>query len=314
MFESFVCCCGFVLLFMFTALVAIFYQLVLRYWSYFTDQNVKFVRGIPLLGTAYKSILGIEPVAISYRRCYERFPTEKFIGIYSFCGRPSHLIRDADLVKQILVTDADYFVNHVCKFGNPNTLFGIEDATWRCAVSPALSGSGLRKMHALMVNTSVKFVKTLKETDKTTKLFDSRDLFMRFANDLVASAIFGKELNSIRNDNNEIFKAAYALSDSQYIDGVKFLTGLNCPSFIKFLDVVFQMTGKNHHNILRLIANEAIESGKQANSNRNDLINLLIKANEGQLHNDEHDDNVNIGFAATEDFASTKCTTQEQRK
>lgn len=38
----------------------VFYLLVLKYWTFFSDRGVRFVRGLPLLGSNYNVTLGRE--------------------------------------------------------------------------------------------------------------------------------------------------------------------------------------------------------------------------------------------------------------
>ncbi|XP_055304966.1 probable cytochrome P450 9f2 [Sitodiplosis mosellana] len=293
------------LLFLFTSLFGLVYQFVLRSWYYFSDRNVKFVRGVPLLGSTYKSVIGLEPAAISYRRLYDRFPEQKFIGIYDLGGRPSYLLRDPDLIKQLMITDFDHFVNHRFTFGNENdlfthTLFGMRNSKWRqmrCTVSPAFTGTRMRMMHELMVKSSEQFIATLKETDKIAKIFDSRDLFTRYANDIIATTAFGIEINSMRDLDNDFFKASYSMSEFRFIDGLKFLASLSCPSLVQLLDI--RVTGEDNADFLRKIVKENIEKRKKDNIVRNDMIDLLIKARNGQLEHADGDDKTDVGFATT---------------
>lgn len=272
---------GFCLFLVFTALIAVFYQFVLRYWFYFSDRNVKFIRGAPLLGSAYKSIIGIEPVAVSYRRCYDRFPTEKFCGTYKFGGRPSYLIRSADLVKQILVSDSDYFDNKsdLCAY------------TFK---TPAFLG--VHTMYPLIVKSSNEFIQAIMETNKIAKMFDSYDLFMRYANDITAMATFGLELNSVRETDNDLLKASRLLSEFQYVESLKFLISSSNPSISKFL--------KNNDTtcteILREVAKNTREAGKNPDSVVNNLLNLFKKARSNDMNFDESVDKINVGFAATQ--------------
>lgn len=289
MFEAISSMGGFGLFLIFTGLIAIAYQLILRYWFYFSDRNVKFLRGVPLLGTGYKSILGIEPIAISHRRCYELYSTENFCGTYKFGGRPSYLIRSPDLIKQIFVSDADHFDNEsdLCAhfFETPATQFG----------------NGMQSMHPLMVKCSEKFVETIKETTKITKMFNSYDLFTRYANDVNAEAIFGIELNSllVAADDNEVLKASRILSGFQYIDSLKFLLNSSIPLLSKVLNV--QEKDAKSADSLREIVESAINARENVDSVANDMFGLLNKVKNNELKFDKSTDNINIGFAAIQE-------------
>lgn len=280
MFEAISSISGFCLFLVFTGFIAVAYQLVLRYWFYFSDRNVRFLRGAPLLGTNYKSILGIEPIAVSYRRCYERFASENFCGTYKFGGRPSYLIRNPDLIKQILVSDADHFDNEsdLCAhfFETPAALFG----------------NGMQAMHPLMVKHSEKFVETIKANTKIAKMFDSYDLFTRYANDVNAEAIFGVELNSLSVTDNQALKASRTLSEFQYIDSLKFLLSSSVPS----MSNVFNVKEKDANLI-----NGLREIVKNVDSAGHDMFSLLKKVKNNEVKFDKSTDNINIGFAAVQE-------------
>lgn len=295
----------------FIGLVVLFcllYQFVLRTWQYFAIRKVKFVRGLPFVGSTYRSILGLESAAISYQRCYERYPNEKFIGIYDIGGKPSYLIRDPNLIKQLTTTDFDHFVNHKFTFNNENdlfahTLFGMRDERWRqmrSTMSPAFTANKMRLMHNLMVQCSEQFIDAIKDTDKTTKVFDARDLFSRYANDIIATTAFGIEINSVRDPDSDFLKFGRSLAETRFIDGLKFLASLSFPSLIRTLDI--RVTRDTNAKFLRNIVKQNVNDRREHATIRNDMIDLLIKAQDGQLHDDtDANDNVkSLGFAATE--------------
>lgn len=166
-------------------LISVFYLYVIRTWSYFIKRNVKFIRGIPLFGSAYRAIVGLEAPAISYQRCYDEYPAERFIGIYDIGGRPIYLLRDPKLIAQIQTTHTDNFTpqnNGICH-GNE---------------------TDVKRLHGIVDKCTERFVEAIKETDRNAKLFDARDLFTRYANDVIAATAFGIELNSMRTPSCEM--------------------------------------------------------------------------------------------------------------
>lgn len=305
MFESFCCHCGMLLLVLLTALIAFVYQFIVRSWSYFNERNVKCVRGFPLLGSAFKSVVRVEPAAVSYRRLYDQFPKEKCIGIYEFGGNPSYLIRDPDLIKQIMITDFDHFVNN-CKFTYESendlimyTLFGLQGSKWnqsRQALFTAFSADKLQSMHTLMVRTSKEFIKSIKDADKTAKIFNSRTLFSRYTNDIIASTVFGIDVNSMRNKNNDLFVAINALSGFSHINELKYLASLSFPSLVNLFNCCNRKEEKNSEHIIKIVK-ETIEERKKSDIARNDVIEFLIRARDGQVQNSNEKDNMNLGYA-----------------
>lgn len=295
---------GMLSLFAFIAIFGLFYHFVLRTWFYFRDRKVKFVRGLPLLGSAYRSFLGLEPAAISYRRYYRRFPHEKMIGLYDLGGKPLYLIRDPKLIKRVTTTDFDHFVNPKLSNGNDNdlfahTLFGMRDQKWRemrATMSPAFGNKQIASIHNLMVHCGQQFVESLKENDKTAKMFDTRDLFSRYANDIIATTAFGVELNSLKEPDNDFFRVGNSLGEFRCTDGLKLLANLSMPTLFKSLDV--RVIRDKNAQFMRSIVKQNITERSSQNTKRNDMIDLLMKARDGklQIEGDEEKSNSAEGF------------------
>lgn len=122
---------------------------VIRNYSFFTERNVKFVRGIPVLGSLWRSIVGLEHFTHTFERLYRRFPNERIVGYYDIGDVPKYMIRDVELIKQIAIKDFDHFVNHnffvdenVDSFGR--SLFVMRNQRWRdmrSKLSPAFTGT-----------------------------------------------------------------------------------------------------------------------------------------------------------------------------
>lgn len=95
-----------------TILLSFVYHFVLKYWSFFSDRNVKFMRGVPFLGTTFKMLLGFEALNDAFERIYNTYPDESVIGMFELGGGPVYMIKDPKMVKKIAVKDFDHFVNH----------------------------------------------------------------------------------------------------------------------------------------------------------------------------------------------------------
>lgn len=105
-----------------TILFSMIYHCVIKYWSFFSNRNMKFVRGMPFFGTTYKILLGFAAVHDEFERIYSRWGDESVIGIYELGGSPVYMIRDPELIKQIAIKDFDCFINrrfHISTELNP---------------------------------------------------------------------------------------------------------------------------------------------------------------------------------------------------
>lgn len=293
-----------------TIVFAAVYHYVFRSWSFFSDRNVKFVRGWPLLGSTYRAVLGLEPGAISYQRCYEAFPNEKFIGIYEVFGEPTYLIRDPDLVKKMAITDFDHFVNHKAVFEKDvdpmvdRSLFFIHGERWRqmrATMSPNFTGSRMRAMHELILRYTNDFVATLKDlNDKNaSQVYNTKALISKYANDIIATTAFGVEVNTLKDPENEFYKAGLDITNFSLLASLKFMGCLQFPKLMKALNI--RLISDKSTNFMRHVVTENIEQRKKHQIVRNDFIDLMMKAKDGNQSNANDADDINIGFSTVEE-------------
>lgn len=293
----------------FTLLFSVVYFYVLRKWSYFSDRNVKFVRGWPIIGSTYRAILGRESGSRAYQRCYEAFPNERFIGIYEVFGSPAYLIRDPDMVKQMAISDFDHFVNHNATFEKgidpliDRFLFFAHDEQWRqlrATMSPNFTGSRMRAMHELIVRYTEDFVTTLKDihNDDASHEYDAKKLIAKYSNDIIATTTFGVEVNTLKDPENDFYKVGQDLTNFGFLKSLKLIAALKLPSLMRALNV--RLMSDKSANFLRHIVNVNIEQRKKNNIVRNDFIDLMLKAkDENEATKDQTDDD--MGFAVVDE-------------
>lgn len=189
-----------------TILLRCIYTLIVKNWNYFSDRNIVFERGIPVIGTVFGSsisvVSGRKSMPESVRDIYKKHSDRRFIGIYDMGSKPAYMINDPDLVNKICIKDFDYFVNHFFQLDKElDPLFGrilmsMSNQEWRDmrgTMSPLFTGSKMRQMLALMMectndfNTSVR--NEIASMSKTNALeFDMMDLMMRATNDIIGES------------------------------------------------------------------------------------------------------------------------------
>lgn len=294
-----------------TVLLAILYQTGYRYRSYFSDQGVSYLPGVPLFGSQTRFLLGLENFYDSYLRYYNAFPGKRFFGMFEVTGSPVYVIRDPELMKQIAIKDFDHFVNHrtfVSQDLDPllgRSLFVMRDDKWRemrSTLSPAFTGSKMRLMLGLINEVGEQFVKHIKDDAPDGKEYELRDLFTRFAGDSIATAAFGLQINSLADRDNKFYKTGLEVTSFEGVQGLKFLFFQSIPRLMKWLRVRF-FTPENTE-FFRDLVHGNIKYREEHSVVRHDMINLMMQAKKGQLTHaadpttaDEKD----IGFATVEE-------------
>lgn len=303
-----------------TIFFIIIYHTIIRTWNFFTKQNVKFVRGLPIIGSHWKAFVGIETVAASFQNLYEKFPNDRIIGFYELFGKPAYLVRDIDLVKSVAIKDFEHFANHSFVINEKTDplmskgMFTMEGQKWRemrSTISPAFTGSKMRLMFSLLDDVSQKFVNNLKkQIGKTafTKL-EVKSIYERLASDTIASCAFGVETNSMENQNNEFFDAGQYVSKKI---GLRLFLFNLCPNVMNFFRV--RVFDDKQVSFFRNVTKGNMDYRMKHNVKRNDMIDLLIEAQKGTLKHTDDDKNLSdAGFATAEESSIGKVQSTKTR-
>lgn len=169
-----------------------------------------------------------------------------------------------------------------------NSLIMLEGDKWRnmrSTLSPAFTGNKMRQMFQLIVECSERTVDVLRSEAAASDgpwVPELRELFSYFANDVIATAAFGVEVNSVQDKQNEFYKLGKKSLD---IFSVKFMfrsiwaairqnisPNLKARAFpsdvVEFFDTLVHGT---------------IAARQKDNIFRPDMIQLLMAASEGTL-------------------------------
>ncbi|XP_055529196.1 cytochrome P450 9e2-like [Wyeomyia smithii] len=244
---------------------------------------------------------------------YNQFRGVKVFGMFDL-NEPVFVLRDPALIKQVGVKDFDHFTDRVPVFGNtdhdhPNliigkSLFTLTGQKWksmRSTLSPAFTGSKMRQMFNLVVecseNTAQHFLK--RAQSGTTLEYEMRDVFSRFANDVIASCAFGIQVDSLQNKNNDFYLNGKKMVDFNRISvlfrfiGYRLMPGVMARLGIDAID-------EEQNRYFSSLILSAIREREAKGIVRQDMINLLIQAKKGILKHQQEKEQ-HEGFAAVEE-------------
>lgn len=286
------------------------YQTCIKNWSFFSRNGVPFVRGLPVLGSMWTMFCYRDSMASCFHHMYQRFPNDRFFGMYELFGQPTYVIRDPELAKKITVKDFDHFVNHRTQVSTDcDPLLGrsmvvARDEHWRklrSIISPAFTGSKMRLMLSLVGETAQRFVKQL-ESDLAgrRRVINVLDVARHYSSDTIASAAFGLDVNSLANPDCEFFKMGIDVSDFSGLQSLKFLGYTSFPSLMKLFKIGF--FNEKQIKYFRDLTHDTIVNREKLGIVRHDMINLLIEAKKGKLFHKLDDENdADIGFATVQE-------------
>lgn len=281
-----------VVLLLSSILLVLFYQLIWRHWNYFNVRNVRFYRGVPILGSLYKMLIGKEAFATVLLQLYRRFPDQRFFGLYELM-HPVYVIRDPELIKQITVQDFEHFVNHQGNFDDEidsllaRTLFFSRNQYWkemRAILSPAFTGNRMRLMHGLAHDCSAQFLRSLKAdaaTNPAGRVYECKDLFTRYTCNAIATCAFGLNVDAIANRDDDFYLAGKKVTSFDGWQGIKFLLFDTMPTLLKTLRVKF--FDPKLMEYFRSVVISTVKYRDENSVSRPDMIHLLMQARKGTL-------------------------------
>lgn len=196
-------------------------------------------------------------------------------------------------------------------------MFILRDQKWRdtrSTLSPAFTGIKMRLMLDLVTECADEFCTFLKtEIRNDPVVYDSKDLFLRFASDTIATSAFGLTVNSLKDRDNDFYKTGLALTNFEGINALKFFGYMSIPKIMKFFKMKF-ITDKDS-DYLRKMVHSNMTYREKNNMIRPDMINLLMEAKKGVLqHNEVKEIDDDVGFATVHESDVGKSSRKLQSK
>jgi cytochrome P450 family 6 len=101
------------------------YLYLIRNFNFWKKLGVPYPKPLPLLGSLKECVLLKVTIAQHLKNLYDEYSDKPYVGIFSF-DQPSLLVRDLELVKNILVKDSNIFTDRIANIDkNLDPMFGM---------------------------------------------------------------------------------------------------------------------------------------------------------------------------------------------
>ncbi|XP_055619256.1 cytochrome P450 9e2-like [Toxorhynchites rutilus septentrionalis] len=294
-------------------LTLVYYQLT-KNKNYFRNKPIPTLPSKLLFGSTGPLMLRQISFAGFIESIYNVFPCAKIIGMFDIVT-PVFVVRDPELIKRVMVRDFDHFADQVPVFGSneydhPNLLVArslsfLDCQRWksmRATVSPAFTGSKMRQMYELIVECSENAVQHYLEETRARgpQVYEMKNIFTRYASDVIASCTFGIQTNSSKDPETELYVMGKDMMNFKKISAVLKLIGFRvCPWLMARLGIDIFAERYNSHFKSLIFATIKEREGK--GFFRRDLIQLLLQAKNGQLKACPQEKEQNEGFATAQE-------------
>ncbi|XP_055619252.1 cytochrome P450 9e2-like [Toxorhynchites rutilus septentrionalis] len=296
------------------AIVLYLYHRLTRNNDYFLSKPIPSLAVKPIFGSVGPLMLRKVSFAEFIQSIYDKFPNAKIFGMFELTT-PVFVLRDPDLIKQLTVKDFDHFVDHVPSFGSsdydhPNlvvakSLFTLTGQKWknmRATLSPAFTGSKMRQMFELIVECSENTARNFEEEARAkgcAQEYEMKDVFGRFASDVIATCAFGIKVDAIKDPKTEFYVTGKKMMNFNRFSIMLRMIGYRMfPALMARLGI--DLIDAEHNKYFTSLILSAIKDREDRGVVRPDMINLLIQAKKGQLkHHQEKEQNE--GFATVQE-------------
>ncbi|XP_013141588.1 PREDICTED: cytochrome P450 6B2-like [Papilio polytes] len=248
-----------------------------RYWE---KRGIKHDKPIPFFGNNWPMYSRMKSMSEIATELYWRYPKERVVGFYR-ATQPELVIRDAELVKQVLVTDFNYFstrgLNTHKTVLEPlsKNLFFADGDIWkllRQRMTPAFTSGKLKAMFPLIIERAERLQKNAINVPPTGGVLDSREIMARYTTDFIGAVGFGLDSDSLSEEDSafrrlgvEIFKFDVSQLITQMLKEM-------FPETFKHLRIM-----KKIENDVFALVRGILQKRNNKPSGRNDFIDLLLE-------------------------------------
>lgn len=155
----------------------------------------------------------------------------------------------------------------------------------RSTLSPAFTLSKIRQMFDLISECCEQMVHALRiESESTGKVnYEMKELFGKYANDVISSTAFGYQIDSFADPNNDFYLSGKKFADFGSAKGLfRLMTILILPRLASLLKI--SVIDTKVTSFFRNMVLDNIESREKQGIFRPDMINILMNVKRGNSH------------------------------
>ncbi|KAJ8718391.1 hypothetical protein PYW08_002628 [Mythimna loreyi] len=191
----------------FITIVSFLYYFFTRNFNYWKARNVKGPTPIPFFGNCIDIFFRRKHIGMLFSELYNQYPDEKVVGLYRMTA-PTLLIRDLDIVKQVLIKNFDSFPDrgvHYNKKQLGNNLFHADVTVMKILrkhLSSVFTSGKLKASFEVLASRADKFVRYLENATLKDAEINMLPGFRKFAIDSITMAQFGIDVDPYNHGNH----------------------------------------------------------------------------------------------------------------
>ncbi|XP_049762157.1 cytochrome P450 6k1-like [Schistocerca cancellata] len=287
----------------------LWFQRSYRYWE---TKGVPYVEPAFPFGNFRPVALGQKSIGELLHDMYRQLPGARLVGHYGF-RRPLLLVRDPDIIRQILVKDFGTFHDRGLFFNEEEPLnrhlFALNGSKWRhlrTKLTPVFTSGKLKGMFKTLQDCGREMAEVLESTADRGQVVEMRELVARYSTDVIASVAFGIEVDCQREPDNEFRQWGRKIFQPSLQAGINFMLAVVSPTLGKLLKLKDGAAAVSTY-FRRMVA-ETVAYREENNVCRKDFMDLMIQLkNKGYLEGEKPEN----GEGGTKEVSPTKLTIED---
>ncbi|XP_053684902.1 probable cytochrome P450 308a1 [Sabethes cyaneus] len=260
--------------------VCVYYKWYCSYWR--RTGNIDGPQPLPLFGNMFEQIVGRKHFGEIFEEIYREYPTASWIGIYELFNKPAIVVRDLELVKEVLVGNFQSYNKNLFEIderidpllaANPFTQSGEQWKKTRSQVVPIFSASKIRTTLPVIENVAENFLDYVDRTRESNPDFEAKEICAKYTIDVVASCAFGIDAESFTNPNAEFRQMCFQIfNPSSIFPWIRAMLTIFAPKVASILRIPF--VPKTVDQWFRKLVAEIIRQRKQG-TKRQDMFQAM---------------------------------------
>lgn len=258
---------------------------VLHQYMYWKRRKVLHLDAMPIIGNNAPIFFRRSSFAEHAQNLYRLYPDASYYGTFDF-NTPVIIVKDPELIREICVKNFDNFPDHrsfVSEEIDPivgSNVFSLKGQRWkevRSTLSPSFTANKMKIMFQLIDECSKAFVEYFVDHPEMASCFEAKDAFTRYTNDVIATAAFGIQVDSMKDRENEFYlRGKDVTSFSGFVRLAKFIILRGYPRISRLFGVTFM--SKATDRFFKHLVSSTVKTREEEGIVRPDMIHLLMQA------------------------------------
>lgn len=247
-----------------------------------------------------------EHMSAFLKREYDNFKDKTPVfGIFHML-RPTLVLTEPELIKEILVKNFDNFHSHGIKINekadplNGNLFFksGHEWKEMRAKLSPTFTSGRMKMMFPMVSDIADRMIDYLNDIVESDDTHEMKEIYSSFTTEVIANVAFGLDTKCHGYPQNDFRRMARSIFEPTTLENLKNLIIISSETIAKLFNLSFNR--QETTDFFLRIVRENLEYREKNQINRNDFFQLLLNIKNSELGMSFHEIAANsfVFFAA----------------